>query len=268
MAYNDYELSVDDSQPDELFEFLYRGDNSYYRVTSSAFPVTHVSNIYSPEAIKRGNIKRTSEIGKNSMKINVSRGNAHFARYIAGSLTYDTEVTIYTLQPDASYISAWKGVIKSVFKTKQNITITCEPISTSASRPILHRKYQIQCPHKLGDYYCGVNLVPFTKNGTLDAVSGTTLSSSTFATEADGWFNGGTITIDGEKRTIRKHVGANITLLDAFFDAKAGDSFAVIAGCSHDIATCKAKFSNELNYGGCPWIPSSDDIQKGRGFTY
>lgn len=268
MAYDDYEYSVDDSQPDELFDFVYAGDGSHYRITSSAFPITFGSFEYTPVAMERAQIARTGEIGKNGMTIRLDRKNEYFRRYVAGSLTYQTNITLYTLQPDSSFIKAWSGVIKSVSMISKDIEIAASPISTSASRPILHRKYQTQCPHKFGGYYCGANLAPFTETGTIDAVDGTELQSTTFATEADGWFASGTIAIDGEVKTIIKHIGNTITILDPFYNLAAGASFSVVAGCSHDIAICDSKFSNELNYGGFPWIPSDDDITKGKPFTF
>ena len=36
---------------------------------------------------------------------------------------------------------------------------------------------------------------------------------------------------------------------------KAGDAFEAYPGCDHTLATCAAKFGNQLNYGGFPYIP-------------
>lgn len=38
----------------------------------------------------------------------------------------------------------------------------------------------------------------------------------------------------------------------------AGDAFALVAGCDHSFATCKAKFANALNFRGFPHLPGND----------
>lgn len=268
MAYDDYELSVDASQPDELFRFYYDGDGSTYTITSSAYSIDFQGSTYEPIPVKRSGIKRTAETGKNSMTVQMGRNNEHFARYLAGSLTYRTDLEIFTLQPDGSFIKCWSGVVKSVNRKAKVMEVIATPISSSASRPVLHRKYQVQCPHALYSYYCKVDKPTYTRAGTLTSVAGDTLTASIFGTEVSGWFAGGTITIGSEKKTIVSHTGTTITLLDHFYDAATGDSFSASAGCSHSEEACDSKFSNMVNYGGCPWIPSDDDITNGKSFTY
>lgn len=268
MAYNDYEFSVDSSQPDELFLFTYEGDNSKYTVTSSAFSIDFQGDTYDPIPVSRSVIQRTPEAGKNNMSVRVDRNNDHFARYLVGSLAYATTLAIYSIQPDDSFQLIWSGVVKSVTRRSRDLDVVSSPISTSASRPILHRKYQVQCPHALYSYYCKVDRPTHVRTGTIASASGDTLTSAIFGAEDDGWFAGGTITISNEKKTIAKHVGATITLLDPFYSAGAGDLFSATAGCDHSLTTCDTKFSNALNYGGCPWIPSDDILTSGKQFTY
>jgi len=268
MAYEDYDLSVDSSQPDELFLFEYDGDGSRYTITSSAYDVDFQANTYKAVPVSRSNIQSTSEIGKNGVTVKVDRDNIYFLRHLAGSLSYNTVLTIFSMQPDTSYVQAWKGVVKSVTRTTSNIEVVTSPISTSANRPIIHRKYQVQCPHALYSYYCGVNKSMYSRSGVLTSASSSVLTSTTFAAEVNGWFVGGDITINHEKRMIIAHTGDTVSILDAFYGVSAGDPFTATAGCSHLISDCDSKFSNHLNYGGCPWIPSDDDLTKGKSFTY
>lgn len=268
MAFTDYEYSVDNSRPDELYDFEYEGSSTHYRITSSAFNVDFGGYTYKSGQIKRSNIKRTAEVGKSGLTVLVERNDAFFNKYISGSLTYKTSLTLYTMQDDGSYIVAWKGIVKSVSKTTEEIRINCNPVSVNSSRPVLHRKYQSQCPHDLGDNYCGVDLESYKLTGAIGSISGTTITSSVFSSEASGWLTGGEIVVGSERKTIIKHTTDTIETLDAFFDVDAGDSFTAYAGCAHVISVCDSKFSNHLNYGGCPFIPVDDDITKGKPFTY
>jgi len=268
MSFNTYEHSVQNSQPDEAFDFEYLGDNSHYRVTSSAIEITHDSNAYTPIVISRGPVISGAEIERNGLTLKVDRNDSYFNSLIFSSRTFQTELTLYTLQPEDTFAITWKGKIKSVSKGPEDITVTLSPISSTADRPIIHRKYQVQCPHKLFGYYCGVNEATFTRAGTVLSSSGSTLQAAIFATEVDGWFKGGEVTIGSEIKTIIKHVGNTVTLLDGFSDASVSDPLSATAGCEHDTSTCNTKFSNILNYGGCPWIPSDDSIVTGKPFTY
>lgn len=268
MAFDDYEYSVSNSQPDELYEFTYEGDGSTYRITSSAYEIDFLGGNYQPESVSRSDIQQTSEVGKNGLTVKVGRYNSYFTRHLIGSLTYRTTLTVYTIQPDLSYIAAWSGTVKTVTRTTDNIEVFLSPISTSSVRPILHRKYQAQCPHKLFSYYCAASDSSFTYSGIIDSMDGTEIVSSTFSLYEDGWFTGGEITVGSEIKTIVSHSGSNIQTLDSFYDVSDGDSFSVKAGCDHSIDTCREKFSNELNFGGCPFIPTDDDLTTGKSFDY
>lgn len=268
MSYLEYDQSAQESQPEELYDFEFLADNSHYRVTSAAYPITFGGNTYTPIPIQRSEISKSSEISKNSLTITISAQNSFFNRMILGTSTYSTNVTIYILQPDGSYIPIWDSKIKGVGTNGREITVTCNLLPIDSRRPILSRKYQKQCPHDLFGNYCTVNRDDFEYMGTVTSFTGNIINAAIFATESDGWFTGGTIHIGNEIKTIVAHVGTQIKILDPFYEITNGDSLVAYAGCDHTIATCRSKFSNELNYGGCPWIPSDDNIVTGKPFIY
>ena len=268
MSYLTYDQSAQDSQPEELYDFEFLGDNSHYRVTSAAYPVTFESNVYTPIPIQRTGINITNELSKNNLTITFARNVAYFKAMIAGAATYRTQVVLYSLQPDGSYQQKWAGTLKNTSLKDSLIEVVCVPVSVSSKRPTLHRKFQVTCPHTLYDYNCGVMATSFDAAGTIDSISGLVVTSTTFGLQVNGYYTGGYIKVGNEMKTIVKHVGNDITTLDSFVSASASDSFEVFAGCDHTIATCAAKFSNELNFGGFPWIPSDDDLTKGKPFIF
>jgi uncharacterized phage protein (TIGR02218 family) len=40
----------------------------------------------------------------------------------------------------------------------------------------------------------------------------------------------------------------------------AGDTFTVAAGCDKQLATCRTKFSNTVNFRGFPHMPGNDFV--------
>ena len=93
---------------------------------------------------------------------------------------------------------------------------------------------------------------------------------SVLAGFAEGWFAIGTLqwltgANTGRKAEVLTHVltGADvkITLLEApVRPIKVGDTLDIFAGCDKRFETCKAKFTNAVNFRGFPHIPGQDTV--------
>jgi uncharacterized phage protein (TIGR02218 family) len=62
-------------------------------------------------------------------------------------------------------------------------------------------------------------------------------------------------------RAIRQYTGVSggMTLIAPMpFAVAAGDAFTAYPGCDKQMATCSSKFSNLINFGGQPFIPSPE----------
>lgn len=93
----------------------------------------------------------------------------------------------------------------------------------------------------------GLTLV--LSGGTPDAIN----------TKPSGWAAVGRIILgSGDQRRILTQISTTITLAVPFPGLTAGASVTIEAGCLHDIATCKSKFNNQLNFGGHPLMSSFD----------
>ena len=82
-----------------------------------------------------------------------------------------------------------------------------------------------------------------------------------------GWFAFGEITwtsgpLAGRAATVLDHKrtpeGLLIVLPPAEPVPEPGTGFAIVAGCDKRFSTCKAKFSNPLNFRGFPHLPGND----------
>lgn len=127
------------------------------------------------------------------------------------------------------------------------------------------------CDAELGDARCTVLLAQADFSGAGAVV--TVGPSDTFAVSgldafAAGWFSNGILTWTGGTR-----IGRSDRVADHRLENEAavlrmssplgppitsGDTFTIVAGCDKSFATCKAKFSNPLNFRGFPHLPGND----------
>ena len=133
------------------------------------------------------------------------------------------------------------------------------------------RWFRRTCDAELGDARCGVDLDDPALKATgsvTDAVSADTIRVTGLASFPAGWFAEGRLTatsgaVAGTTVRVLSHriSGEGIELVlwrDGAGLPAPGDGFAIVAGCDKRFATCKAKFSNHLNFRGFPHLPGND----------
>jgi uncharacterized phage protein (TIGR02218 family) len=129
--------------------------------------------------------------------------------------------------------------------------------------------YSKDCEYRLGDSRCGVDLTSFTETGrSVVAVTDDHLSFTSDATGADGRYDFGVLTwtsglntgLSREVKTYLNSGGAIELQVETGKEIQIGDQFTIVAGCDNTIATCSAKFSNHLRFGGYPFIPGNDQM--------
>jgi len=126
------------------------------------------------------------------------------------------------------------------------------------------------CDAELGDQRCGVDLddARYRGSGSLIAIEGNSIRVSGLEGFESGWFSHGIVTWTsgasaGRRERVSVHRneagGAVLDLWrDTAADVSVGDAFIVTAGCNKQFSTCKAKFSNSLNFRGFPHLPGND----------
>ena len=154
------------------------------------------------------------------------------------------------------------------------------PAFTAEVRGLAHylqqpkgRLYQSGCDADLGDARCGVDLdnPAFRGTGTVVAASSPRLfTASGLAAFAADWFTRGLVTFTsganaGRAQEVKRHTlagsAATIELWQPMAHAIApGDTFTVTAGCDKQLATCRAKFANAVNFRGFPHMPGHDYV--------
>ncbi|MEQ1651086.1 MAG: DUF2163 domain-containing protein [Hyphomicrobium sp.] len=137
------------------------------------------------------------------------------------------------------------------------------------------RLFQYTCDADLGDARCKVNLATAAFTGTAAiltvltprrfTVSGLPAFSHDFFSRGLATFTSGPAS--ATKIEVKSHAKiANVVTIELWADAEgppvAGNTFTVTAGCDKRIDTCKARFSNAINFRGFPAMPGNAFLTK------
>jgi uncharacterized phage protein (TIGR02218 family) len=135
------------------------------------------------------------------------------------------------------------------------------------------RLYQSGCDADLGDPRCGVDLDNPAFRGAgavLAAPSLRLFTASGLAAFAAGWFTRGLVTFTsganaGRAQEVKRHTLSGTESTIELWQPMAlpiapADTFTVTAGCDKQLATCRARFANVVNFRGFPHMPGPDYI--------
>ena len=264
-TYTEYEQSVEDGLPIELYDISYSGKTWHY--TTNIENVTYEGNEYIAVAIQRGETEDNSDATKSDMEIKIGRDSDLGSLFKTTPPSESITITIrqyhaflgYQL-PDKQTITVWKGRVTNVSWQGDELVLTAESVFSSLLRVGVTRKFSRQCTHALYGATCRVNRLNYSLEVTPTSIVGTVLSVN--HGQNNGWFAGGYIKYRNEEtgateyRQIIASTNNTITLNAIPLGIKANKTLVTLfAGCDKTHATCKAKFNNIENYGGQPFIP-------------
>ena len=267
MTYPVVETSVETGAPVELYIFTLGGDT--FRLTSGPDTVTYSGLTYTPIEVTRENVSVSRDERSEILEITMPSSFPLVRKYISiapgqrGSLTI---LRVHRTDTDNQLVTVFKGVIRSVGFTFDGLRskISVMPLSGALSRPVPRHTYQGLCNHVLYDTGCQVPSSLFRHTAAVTGVVGDTLTVSGLSAKGSGWATGGYVTVGSlDFRLIIQHTGDDIRLLLPFPDNLLGQTVDVFAGCAHDIATCKSKFNNVINYGGYAFVPLRNPFETG-----
>jgi uncharacterized phage protein (TIGR02218 family) len=258
MAFNDYETSVESSVPVELFEFSYQGGT--IRATSADRNITYLSHIYQGLALQRSPIKETVDIAKATLNITAPADFSVAELFNPAPPDDVVGLVVRRLQyTDNSAEAFWFGRVMSAGWQKGYSQLRCESIFTSMKQLGLRRIYSKNCPHVLYGARCRASEATFQQAISVEGVAGRSIQSAGFDAFDDGWFSGGKIVWESSpgyyvRRGIKIHTGDEVFVTHPIPGLTPGTVITVLPGCNHTIAHCGPKFSNNLNYGGMPYM--------------
>ena len=266
MAFGTNEISKEGGRPIELFEFTI--DAVTTRYTNAEDDITYSANIYSSETIMRTSPTLSSgENGRQQMEITLPADNPIASRYIGIVPADRVNVRILRFHRGDSPngIVLWSGRIVSVKFEKSGAIARLYSVSSEAalSRPMPGRKYQAMCNHTLYDTLCSVVKASNKHTDTVLVVSGQDITVNGVSVEGATWAVGGTVEWGNERRLVVAQVGNVLTLQLPFPTSPLSATVDVYAGCDHLIDTCTNKFSNDINFGGFPHVPTKNPFNSG-----
>ncbi len=266
MTYDASEKSIFGAKPVELYEFIYT-DRKQWRFTSAATEqqAYDTANVYTPAAIGRSKLIEDGEINKKNLQVFMPSDNEMTMAFIEYPPVEQVFLNVYrqhVTDVDTETVLLWKGRVVNWERTNSQATLHCESIATSILRPGLRRFYSSQCPHRLYGTQCGVIKTAFEVETTVDSLSvdGLQVSIAAMGAQVDHYYSGGTLEyFDDEgllaKRALRDHTATVATMAARVKGLEAGSVVKIYPGCPRILTTCAEKFSNEINFGGTPFIP-------------
>jgi len=263
MTFATDEQSLYDGAPIELYHF--DGTINDYFVTTSADTIISSGQTYVPLAGLKRNVLKIGTQEEESLALDIEMPYDHplVTEYAYKTAPPTLELNLYRAHrtDPSDRILMWKGKVLS-FSVEGRICKMRVPalfaylLNGVAPSP----RYQAPCNHVLYDARCTVNPASHqtvtTVTGLLNnVISVASLGSLTIAEMVGGdmsWATG------GENRMITTGTGLDLTVTYPFANLSIGDSITLRRGCDHSFATCKSKFSNGPNFGGCPLVPDKN----------
>ena len=264
MTFATFETSATQGQPEELYEF--RRGVSVWRYTSAQADQALGVDVYTAAPMQRATIKQTGDLNQQRLDLTCARDIAIAAEFIS---TPPSEVTLLTVRrrhgTDTDYAVVWMGrVLGAQWADQASVVLHCEPVSTSLKRTGLRRLYQRNCPHVLYGVPCGASTAAVQFIGAASVINANAVTVPGASAKPDGWYTGGYASWNASGASVRRmitgHVGDTLTLSAAPLDLAVGMAVTLLPGCDHTLGTCDAKFANSANYGGFPFIPTSNPL--------
>ena len=265
-VYEDAELSTHAGSPVEAYKFTGTFQNYYYTSIEQNVTINgqlYVSSLISRKAINIG----TQEDGEMALELGLPMDLEIVTDY--GFDVSPPDLTLELLRyhegtnPASDWIVAWKGKVTSFSSSGHNVQALVPSIfSITLTGEIPSVYYQNMCNHVLYDDRCKLVKASYQQDTTITAINDgiITVADDGFA---DGFLSAGEMinTTKNERRLIIDNVADVVTVNFTFFNAEIGDSVSLFVGCNHSFTACKDKFSNSLNYGGFPYIPSDNPFE-------
>jgi uncharacterized phage protein (TIGR02218 family) len=269
VAFDDFELSVSDSAPVELYTFV--DPTATWRLTTHHKDITFGGNTYTATVGSRSSLSVVG-LADDSYDLTVELEAAHalVQKYANGVAPYSVTCLVQRYQPASGLaIQLWSGPVTSLaFKGRMGSFRISSGIADALAQECPNVTAQRSCGHQLYDARCTKLESSFAVATGIDAISAdgrtiTTLGSVPAAIGGVPWALHGTLlhVPSNERRTIIVQPSTTQFQIQLEFPlglVSVGDAVKVIAGCNLTLEQCKAKFSNVINFGGMPSLPQSN----------
>ena len=286
MSYASQETSTQDGQPLELYHFSQVSGTEKFTFTSGQINVEHDGDIYTPAPIARSSPKIGVNTSSGNITLTFPRDHEYVQRYIQGQPPLPETCTIYrghsTDGATPEMITFFSGDVNGVVFEGNEAKVTLATVSARMQREVPKRSFSWSCNHVLYDGLCqigkesyrsDVRVVSISTDGLTvfiehDPAWGGTSAADRVAGDAT-YFAGGLVKFSSPIGTYSRTIMAydsgtgSITLSLPLETLTVSGIMSLYAGCNHAAQTCRDKFNNIRNYGGFPFVPTSNPFSDG-----
>lgn len=253
MTFLGLDSSQDDGKPVEFFEFIL-GTQSWYLTTADTEIVCD-GHTYIPDTVSRTAKELTGELTGKRTTITLPGDHAISANYDNYVPPEPMAVTIRRQhRGDTDPIIVFIGVVRTASFEDVFSKLICEHISMGVGRVGLYVRYQPLCSKVWGSAPCGVSEEDFKTDLTVTSIDGTVVYCTTG--QSTDYFTGGYVRFGDDYRMMTASSASLIEVSFPFEGLEVGSELTLYAGCDRSFGTCKTKFSNSINFGGCPYVPN------------
>lgn len=260
MTFQTYETSTQDGEVTSLYEIVWGG--TIWRYTSADRQITVGGVNYAPLPCSDNGMKQggnTNEDIEITMPSDIPLADLYQSTPPSNTI----RVTVrrrHSTDPDGQAFVYWKGYLSNVKRGEGNaaITLVCNTLLSSFTRQGLRLAWTRGCPHILYDQECRVNPADFVHATTIVALDGNSITLAGSGGRPQGWFTGGYIEweVGGPATLDRRGIASSpsdvrLGLLGTTYRLSVGLPIRVYPGCDLTMSTCRNKFNNRANYGGC-----------------
>lgn len=177
--YQTSEISVKSGQPVELLDIAM--GLQHWRHTTAGYKITYLYNDYETSPCKCSEIK-TSDLGNESVEVEIERGHALAVMCVAGAPEQQITLTKYRGH-GTDFVKSYFGYLANFkFNDKGKPILIFESLSSKLMIAGGLRRAMRLCGHKLYGFRCGLNKESYKITGTIDTISGVTITATEFGT--------------------------------------------------------------------------------------
>ena len=266
MTHSTIEISNDDGNPVEFYEFQY--GLTYWRYNTSDVNITRGDDqngnpaVWLAKAVVRGQITQGGS-DQNELELTAQADlpvcSLYRGKRPSGKVFLTVRESHYD-DPDEDMAVKWVGTVSNVIGVdKATSRMVCRSIAGSYDRNGLRLTWDRSCPHAVYGIGCNILASDHDYPRVIATLTGTNFTCVTHGEPTEGSFTGGFleyVRADGSLETlgILKQTGNDFRVLGSTNGLLVGTAITLYPGCARNTANCKL-FGNLKNYGGFPHMP-------------
>lgn len=263
MTYQTQEISNQDGRPVSFYEIVW--GNTVWRYTSADRDLTIGADTYTAVPISDSGMVQGGS-SNNDLTVELPASLPLVALFDSTPPSDEIKLTVRRRHyGDTQAFVYWVGYVANVKRKEDDVgaTVLGNTLLSTFKRSGLRLAWTRGCPHVLYDDECRVDPADFAMTAEITALTGNSITIDAFTWpgvvgDPEQWFVGGYIeweaNVDGtlDRRAIKSSVSLlEYVLLGTTHRLEVGMAVTLYPGCNLTTGTCKTKFDNLANYGGC-----------------